>query len=277
MMKSLRHIMAMAGLPLVLSAPVFALPSPAGDPPSGDSAAEARGVIPVERLQVYFKKGRVVTRERIRQAPYIVAGQDGRVLFAAGDTIYVRDPQARPLSLGRRYGLYRSGQPYRDPQTGELLGYEARRLGVAVVSGRGQQMAVLRIEHSLADIRLDDRLFPLPERPREAMPVAHAAENGITARLIRFFDRISSVARYDVVVINRGERDGVEPGVLLGIYRPGAQVPDRLGAEKRRLPRRKVGQLLLYRVFDKVSYGLVTQSVRPIYRQDIVASFRNDN
>jgi len=277
MMKSLRHIMAMAGLPLVLSAPVFALPSPADDPPSGDPAAEARTVIPVERLRVYFKKGRVVTGEQLRQAPYVMAGQDGRVLFAAGDTLYVRDPQARPLSLGRRYGLYRSGQPYRDPQTGELLGYEARRLGVAVVSGQQRQVAVLRVEHSLADIRPHDRLFPLPERRSRAALVAHTAENGVTARIIRFFDRISSVARYDVVVINRGERDGVEPGALLSVYRPGALVSDRQGGTKLRLPRREVGRLLLYRVFDKVSYGLVTQSARPIYMKDIVADLGNDH
>lgn len=146
-----------------------------------------------------------------------------------------------------------------------------------MVSGRHQQVASLRIVHALADIRLNDRLFPQSDRQEHVVLVAHAAENGISARIIRFFDRISSVARYDVVVINRGERDGVEPGVVLGVYRPGTMVDDRQRQEKLRLPRSKVGQVLLYRVFDKVSYGLVTQSVRPIYREDIVESSTNDN
>lgn len=285
MMKSLRHIMAVGGPLLALSGLVPAITLRADEPLSHRSTAkvhpatgkQALASSLMSRIQVYLKEGRVLTRQQIDEAPYIVAGQDGRVLFASGDTIYVRDPAARLVVRGQRYGLYRSGKEYLDPQTGERLGYEARRLGTAVVSGRRQQVVALRIEHSLADIRLNDRLFPLPARQEHTVLVAHAAENRVSARIIRFFDRISSVARYDVVVINRGERDGVKPGVVLGVYRPETMVDDPRHDEKLPLPRRKVGQLLLYRVFDKVSYGLVTQSTQPIYRRDVVESPQNDN
>lgn len=159
-----------------------------------------------------------------------------------------------------------------DPQTQEVLGYEARRIGLASVRDQEEDMTTLEVIRSSEDVRVDDRLFQQPDREVRAVLYPHAPDEKITGNIIRFFDRINSVARNDVVVINKGEREGMEPGHVLEIFQQGELVRDRQQDEMVRLPRTKAGTLVLFRVHEKVSYGLIMESTRPIYMQDIVES-----
>ena len=83
---------------------------------------------------------------------------------------------------------------------------------------------------------------------------------------------MSKVAKYDVVVIDRGEQDGVEVGHVLQIDRAGETVRDIIagGGAEVTLPDEKAGVLMVFRVFDRVSYGLVMESSRVIHRHDVV-------
>lgn len=236
------------------------------------SREDAIPAIPMSRIESYLQQGLVVTPEQIKKAPYVVGGRDHRVIFGMGDTIYARDPLTQFEDLHSGYGFYRTGEEYVDPKTGEVLGYEARRVGLGTVLDQDGDLVTLEVLRSSEEIRIDDRLFPQPDRQVRAVLYPHAPEEKTTGRIIHFFDRISSVARYDVVVINRGKREGMEPGVVLDIYQRGEKVRDRQRDEMIRLPRTRVGTLLLFRVFDKVSYGLIMESTRPIYMKDIVES-----
>jgi hypothetical protein len=229
-------------------------------------------VIPMSAIQSYLKEGLVVEREDIRDAPYLVGGQDRRVVFGMGDTVYARDPEAHWENIERRYGVYRVGEEYVDPETDEVLGYEARQVALGAVLDHEEDMATVELVRSGEDVRVDDRLFSQPDRKVRAVLYPHAPDEKVTGRIIRFFDRINSVARNDVVVINRGEREGMEPGHVLEVYQEGELVRDRQRDEMVRLPRTKTGTLVLFRVFDKVSYGLVMSSTRPIYMEDLVES-----
>ncbi|MEE3009348.1 MAG: LysM peptidoglycan-binding domain-containing protein [Pseudomonadota bacterium] len=234
-----------------------------------DSAIPA---IPMSAIQSYLKDALVMDRDEILAAPYLIGGQDRRVVFGMGDTVYARDPEDRFADLQRRYGIYRVGEEYVDPETQEVLGYEARRIGLASVRDQEEDMTTLEVIRSSEDVRVDDRLFQQPDREVRAVLYPHAPDEKITGNIIRFFDRINSVARNDVVVINKGEREGMEPGHVLEIFQQGELVRDRQQDEMVRLPRTKAGTLVLFRVHDKVSYGLIMESTRPIYMQDIVES-----
>ncbi len=234
-----------------------------------DSAIPA---IPMSAIQSYLKDALVMDRDEILAAPYLIGGQDRRVVFGMGDTVYARDPEDRFADLQRRYGIYRVGEEYVDPETQEVLGYEARRIGLASVRDQEEDMTTLEVIRSSEDVRVDDRLFQQPDREVRAVLYPHAPDEKITGNIIRFFDRINSVARNDVVVINKGEREGMEPGHVLEIFQQGELVRDRQQDEMVRLPRTKAGTLVLFRVHEKVSYGLIMESTRPIYMQDIVES-----
>lgn len=236
------------------------------------SEKDAIPSIPMSDIQAYLKDGLVVTRKQIKDAPYVVGGQDRRVEFGMGDTIYARDPLHRFADMQKRYGLYRTGEEYVDPDTGEVLGYEARKVGTGRVLSKERDMVTMEVVRSSEDVRVDDRLFTQPDREVRAVLYPHPPKKKSSGNIIRFFDRINSVATHDVVVIDRGKRDGMDEGTVLDIYQQGEKVRDREDQEMIRLPRMKVGSMILFRVFDKVSYGLIMDSTRPIYMKDEVVS-----
>jgi len=130
----------------------------------------------------------------------------------------------------------------------------------------------LRVTKSNEDLRIDDRLFSTEDRRVRSVLYPSAPDTKIEAKIIRFFDRINSVARNDVVVINKGLRDGLEEGNVLDVFGQGEVVRDRQRGDRVQLPRERTGSMVIFRVFDKVSYGLIMESQRPIYMNDVAES-----
>ena len=233
---------------------------------------EAIPAIPAGAISAYLKEGLVVSRQEIAEAPYVVGGRDRRVIFGEGDTVYARDALTQWEDLDQSYGIYRTGEQYVDPDTNEILGYEARQIGLGRVAGHEDDMVTLRVTKSNEDLRIDDRLFSTEDRRVRSVLYPSAPDTKIEAKVIRFFDRINSVARNDVVVINKGERDGLEVGNVLDVFGQGEVVRDRQRGDKVQLPRERTGSMVIFRVFDKVSYGLIMESQRPIYMNDVAES-----
>jgi hypothetical protein len=76
------------------------------------------------------------------------------------------------------------------------------------------------------------------------------------------------VGQFDVVVINRGEREGIEVGHVLAIYRGGALARDRIAKDMVRLPAERAGLMMVFRTFEKLSYCLVLATERPLAVHD---------
>ena len=73
-----------------------------------------------------------------------------------------------------------------------------------------------------------------------------------------------------VVAINRGAREGLEVGNVLAIYKRGETVKDPVSNEMIVLPKERAGLLMVFRPFEKMSYGLVLEADRPLEINDIV-------
>jgi len=81
------------------------------------------------------------------------------------------------------------------------------------------------------------------------------------------------VAQLQIVVINKGERDGMEVGHLLATFTQGDVVRDRFDkrrSEPVKLPNERSGLVMLFKTFDRVSYGLTLESKRVIHNNDAV-------
>ncbi|KGD62647.1 LysM domain-containing protein [Alcanivorax nanhaiticus] len=233
---------------------------------------EAIPMIPASAIAAYLKDGLVVSRQDIQEAPYLVGGRDRRVVFGEGDTVYARDARTKWENLEQGYGVYRTGEQYVDPETNEVLGYEARQVGLGRVANHEGEIVSLRLTDSTEDVRIDDRIFSTEDRRVRAMLQPSAPDTKIEAQVIRFFDRLNSVARNDVVVLNKGIRDGLKEGNVLDIFGKGEVVRDRQLGDNVALPAERSGSLVVFRVFDKVSYGLIMESIRPIYMHDMAES-----
>lgn len=226
--------------------------------------------IPLDSIQPFLKEALVLTHDELAEAPYLVGGDDRRVIFGQGDTVYARDTTNQWAELLQDYGFYRVGTRYVDPVTNEVLGLEALQIGSGRVAAHDGEMLTLRVQRSNQDLRAQDRVLSSPERRMQAVFYPSAPPEEVDASIIRLFDRLTSVARNDVVVINRGAREGLREGHVLDVYQRGERVRDQQRNEMIRLPDSKSGTMVLFRVFEKVSYGLIIESSKPIYMSDVV-------
>ena len=89
-------------------------------------------------------------------------------------------------------------------------------------------------------------------------------------------DGVTQIGENDIVVLNLGSRDGMEDGMVLGIFQTGKRVedlwaePDRLQRVFVDLPELRAGTIMVFRRFDRVSYALVMQATRAMHLLDTV-------
>jgi len=112
------------------------------------------------------------------------------------------------------------------------------------------------------EIRAGDRL--LPEPPRQLLSYAPRAPSGTIAngRIISVYgNSVAFAAQNQVVSINKGTRDGIENGHVLAILKNGEVIVDRTsgGKDTLKLPNERIGLLMVFRPFEKVSYALVLE------------------
>ena len=223
--------------------------------------------IPAKAIEPFLVRPLIVSNAEVDAAPMIVANTDQRVVVSAGDTAYVTglDDRKDP-----RWQVYRKGRLFQDPDTKEVLGFEAVYLGDADVTDAGS-VSTVQIVRANQEIATGDRLAHAP--PLQSSPyIPRSPERSIRGRVIAGADNsVAEMGTYSVVIMNRGARDGIEVGHVLGLFRSEGFLT--LSETKRMpLPEQRYGVLMVFRVFDKMSYGLVMASRRPVNVLDTVSN-----
>lgn len=230
--------------------------------------AEAIPTIPLEAINSFLLSNRIVdTPEEFNGKPYVVAGNAERVVSGAGDRVYARGQfdEEHPI-----YGIFRQGKTYADPDTQEFLGINADDIGTGEVVAEEGDIGTLVLSRSTQEVRLGDRLFPTEERAINStfMPSEPSSEiNGLILDVPR---GVTQIGQFDVVTLNKGLRDGLEIGNVLAIYKTGETVRDRVTGESVKIPDERSGLLMVFRTYDKLSYGLVLQASRQLAVMDKV-------
>lgn len=223
--------------------------------------------IPLDAISPFLSFSRVVEAEVLQNAPYVLTGSDGHIVSGAGDQLYGRGefPEGQET-----FGIYRAGDPYIDPDTDELLGYQAFSIAGAKLIEMERDIATLALNRTTQEVRRGDRL--LPDEEREVSPNFYpsAPEDETDGFIIAVEGGVSQIGSMDVVTINKGERDGLEIGNVLAIYRVGEQVRDTVTNEIVKVPDARSGLLMIFRTFEKVSYGLVLKASRVLQVMDRV-------
>ncbi|UTW44522.1 LysM peptidoglycan-binding domain-containing protein [bacterium SCSIO 12696] len=224
--------------------------------------AEAIPALPLDAIAHFLSRNRVVEPGVLEAAPYVLAGSDKHLLTGAGQDFYARGELAAGVPT---FGVYRKGDPYVDPLTGELLGIRAKDIGTGklkAISDSG--VATFNATRSAEEIRIADRLLPHEERKINATFYPKAPGRDVEGLIIAVEDGLNQIGRLDVVALNKGERNGVEEGNILAIYKRGETIKDRLTGEAVELPSERAGLLMVFRTFEKMSYGLVMKADRPL-------------
>jgi hypothetical protein len=176
---------------------------------------EAIPPIPIRVIHPFLSQPRVVPFGALDDAPFVLGSNTDRYVLGTGD-----DAIATGGKPGvTRWNVLRPGHALTDPVTGELLGYEVVYLGDArtLVEGAPQK---IRITNAVEEILPRDKLVAADDSATfEYIP--HAPEKEINGRIISAYGGLTDSGVYQTVVINRGSRDGLEPGHVLAVYREG--------------------------------------------------------
>lgn len=227
----------------------------------------------------------------------IVASQEDRVLLGRGDRIYALGPAGEPLidDPGRPpqvFQVVRQATALKDPISGALLGYEAQTIGRARLlrsqsahGSGGTETPVLQsgtpasldILSAREEIRVGDLLIPetFGALPQRYLP--RAARLAVQAHIVSVYGGLlTRAAQQQVVVINRGRRDGLDSGHLLSVMADRSR-PDHSASAARQplgLPAEPKGLLVVLRPFDQLSYALVLESTDALQVGDRLVSQR---
>ncbi len=163
----------------------------------------------------------------------------------------------------------------------ELLGYELARVNLGTVT-RGEvanvEASTVLLDEAGREVRIGDRLIPVdatgydlqffPHAPKAQLPIGKA-------QVLAVADMDRYGGPRDVIAISAGARDGIDNGTVFSIWRNGSNVIDKVEYGEDRsyqsvpkksrvqLPDEFAGHVMVFRTFDKMSYGLVMEGIKP--------------
>ncbi|OQX15950.1 MAG: hypothetical protein BWK73_05315 [Thiothrix lacustris] len=231
---------------------------------------------PIATLAEFMLWPRVLDEATIKNAPYILASRDDRQLITEGETIYVKNLRQSPA--GTRCAIFHPNKALHDPRTGQLLGYEVTYGGYSRIE-RVDNTSTATVVDAKREIRKGDRLLAPFDDVAYLNGVIHAPTTKIRGDIVSLFDAEAISGNHMIAVINKGLRDRIEVGHTLGVYTDGKYVVDvvesckaKSGAVCSQLPPEKVANLVIYKVTDRVSYGLIMDATREVKDGDKVGN-----
>ena len=229
--------------------------------------------IPPAIIEPFLTRPLVIEADGLDNAPTIVAAEESRVILETGNRAFVRGIGDSKESA---WLLYRRGGALVDPDSKATLGYEAIYLGIARVVRAGDP-AVIQLASVTQEVGVGDKLLPAgkPEVPTYA---PRAPSVPVQGRIMSLYGRDSRLGEYGdhtVVSINIGKSQGIEVGHVVALLRPGATVADasrskKVAAGPLTLPDERYGVAIVFRVFDRISYALVMNVSKPVFKLDLV-------
>lgn len=259
--------------------------------------AEAIPSIPMKVIEPFLTQPLVVERDGLQGAPRIVATEEGRYNVGSSSRAYVTGIAGTKENA---WQIYRSGTALIDPETNETLGYEAIYLGNARLLKQGDP-ATVQITSARQEVGDGDRLIVAPQAQVFSY-VPRAPEKPIRGQIIGIYDgrtdvrsklysggqppqilppiQLDEAGSLAVVSLNRGARHGLEVGHVLALSKSHIVKRDRsvgpwyLGEPRQppiQLPEERYGLLMVFRVFDSVSYALTLNTQRQVSPGDVIS------
>jgi LysM repeat protein len=230
--------------------------------------------IPYCSISAFLSRPTVLTDDQIKKAPYVLAFREEHVVGGMGHEIYVR---ALKGGVNDRYTVYHVGDRLIDPDDGKVVGYQGIYTATALISKPGDPAKAILTDTERETLAGDRLLSTDTDVPLNFM--LRAPRSDVHGRIMSVIDGTALIGQYQIVVINRGKRHGVDAGDVLAVDQAGEIVPDRersnswFGtsfAPKVKLPDERAGTILVFKSFDRVSYALVVGASTALHMYDVV-------
>lgn len=259
--------------------------------PKGKNAVPT---LPLELLRPYLTYEQAIDAKEIAEKPYILGANVNTKMNTEGHIVYVKGD----LELYESYAIYRKGQEFVDPNTNEVLANNTQLVAVGRVFRKGDVAngvpSSVKLEQVKQEIKPAD--FLMPAMDGQLLPAyfnIHRPEQPVDGTIISSVSGLREFSTMDIVVLNLGSEQAIEEGHILDIERQSPTVFDGrngprykedsnsleklvtntnefFGAEPDEdtqvwhMPKEKVGELMVFKVYNNVSYALIVKNQHPI-------------
>ncbi len=242
-----------------------------------EAAVEPITTVSLSLIAPFFQEVGLFNADELALAPRIVAGPDERVILGKGDNAYV----VGTIAAERQWSVFRSARQLIDPTTKEVLAYEARLLGGAEYTRAGETRtaadgttqvvpATFRINNMRSEIAAGDRLLARTGIDPDVNFVPRAPGKAVSGQIASVYGDSLIAGQNQIVALNRGSNAGIERGHVLAVLRDGRFVTDRADGRSTqvKLPDERQGLMLVFRVYERVSYALLLNVENPVRAGD---------
>ncbi|MBT8092686.1 MAG: LysM peptidoglycan-binding domain-containing protein [Gammaproteobacteria bacterium] len=228
--------------------------------------ADAVVSIPYDAVASFLSSGVVLEKGEADRLPYLLQTRGDHLIASAGNEIYVRGLNQQ--ALGSQFNLVHVGEPLVDPDDNRLIGYQGHLIGEGRLRRAGDP-ATVALTDSVREAIAGDKLIPA------SVDVAlnffpSAPSSAIEGRIISVVGGVTQIGQYQVVVLNRGTNNGLAVGDVLSVFQAGDTVKDRFAGGSVKLPDEKAGTIMVFKSYDRISYGLVMEATQVIHVLDAV-------
>ncbi len=196
----------------------------------------------------------------------IVGATEEQVMLATGNEVYLTYPDGQPPQVGQEYAIYSPQQDVKHPVTGNKVGAYVLLLGqlrvLDVKKGKNAHAIITEVTNE-GVIERGNRVGTLKTQFQAVQPVP--ADKSVEGVIVAILHVDQLVGEGDVVVIDRGRRDGVAVGnTMLAVRRGDALVGDYgmapASLDDRRYPDKNLADILILDVADAHALGLCVRS-----------------
>jgi hypothetical protein len=238
--------------------------------------SQAVTAIPYDVIASFMGRPTLLDRDQVRTAPYLVAMRDGHLIGGVGNEVYARG--IGEAAVESRYSIIHVEEKLVDPDNNNLLGYTGVYVGSGPVMTAGDPAKLLLTETNREALQGDKLFAESVDVNVDFIP--HAPASQVDAAVIAIKSH-TVLGQYQVVALNRGSSDGLEPGHVLAVYQAGESVRDtyskgglaagsgisKLG-KRVQLPDERAGEIMIFKAFENMSYALVMEATREISQGD---------
>ena len=271
-------------------------------------SSEAISTIPLAEVEPYLKQLTVVADPK--KLPYVIGLEEDRLLTTAGQVAYVRGlvgvQPGDQVQIARATGVYGIGKIKDGRHYGGLspldfrgdklhahwtylnnpheahwttIGYEMMKQSIAEVTRIQGDIVVVLLKEEGREVRVGDRILPVEAAPYDANFYPHSPTiipYGSTVLAVP--DGLQYSGTHQVVALAIGSADGVNNGTTFSVWHDGANRGDNvrhsnnlaIKGSKERMPDDFIGHVMVFRTFDRVSYGLLMDGIRPTVVGDLL-------
>ncbi len=201
-----------------------------------------------------------IQAEEMQGVGYILDSEDERINFGSNDRVYLR--LETPADEGDTFDIFRTADPIRDPESNDIVGTLVLHMGQVEITSQSGNIYRGRITKSFEEISRGDRLKPARDINTRIVPTYPSEK--LNGRILYIRNNAAEAGQHQIVGIDLGIRDGMQPGSILSIHRVGRFIQDTVTGETVQLPGEVIGEIMVLVPQEIASIAIITKSTAAI-------------